>query len=437
MSCNICVQPFTKVARPRVECPRCEFVACRKCFQEYLTTMSTPEEPKCMSCGEALTLDFVMDNTAQSFHNDMFRYIRARVEFSKELSLMPATQPYVERYNKKDALEAELKDIRREITEIHQRKRKLTELKYEKERAIFRLTNPRVNEYEKLKTTYIRRCPREDCKGYLSTAWKCGTCELYACRHCHMSKNGRDDPTHECNPDDVATAELLMRDTKNCPKCSVSIHKIDGCDQMWCPECHTAFSWKTLKIETGTIHNPHFFEYVRGSGRNLPRQPGDNPCGVDELPGPEYWKRFSGVKRSYDLLRIAIHVKHIEIANLIRDEAGQDNIRLEMRVQYLRGMLSEADMVSKIKAHMKKNEKNTTIRDVLNTFVLVMAGLYNACINRQIDENQMIHEAEELVKVINTDLGKIRQKYKTCVPHLYADTGNCLWIKPKSKCSSK
>ena len=30
---------------------------------------------------------------------------------------------------------------------------------------------------------------------------------------------------------------------------------------MWCPECHKAFSWKTGIVDTGVVHNPHFYQH--------------------------------------------------------------------------------------------------------------------------------------------------------------------------------
>jgi hypothetical protein len=85
---------------------------------------------------------------------------------------------------------------------------------------------------------------------------------------------------HECKEDDVSTVRLIRKETKPCPKCSTRISKIDGCDQMWCVECKTAFSWKSGNIVNGAIHNPHYYEFLRKTQGFVPRA--DNPCG--EIP---------------------------------------------------------------------------------------------------------------------------------------------------------
>lgn len=134
----------------------------------------------------------------------------------------------------------------------------------------------RDNEVVKEKREFLMNCQAKECKGYLSTKYKCGLCEQYTCSQCLLVK----EEGHECKPDDVLTVRMIREETKPCPKCSTRISKIDGCDQMWCVECKTAFSWKSGNVVNGAIHNPHYYEFLRKTQGFVPRA--DNPCG--EIP---------------------------------------------------------------------------------------------------------------------------------------------------------
>jgi hypothetical protein len=144
----------------------------------------------------------------------------------------------------------------------------------------------------------LRGCPGEGCRGFLDEKWICGVCDMSVCSHCHIGL-GEDEVVEErhgsaavdqapegkrwhiCNPDQIATARLLARDTKPCPKCKALISKIDGCDQMWCTQCQTAFSWQTGQVEEGRVHNPHYYEWQRRNKGSVPREPGDVVPGGD------------------------------------------------------------------------------------------------------------------------------------------------------------
>jgi hypothetical protein len=79
------------------------------------------------------------------------------------------------------------------------------------------------------KREFIQHCPAEGCRGYLSTAYKCGVCAKYTCSDCLAVKGENRDAPHTCNEEAKASAALIQRETRPCPKCGVRIYKIDGC----------------------------------------------------------------------------------------------------------------------------------------------------------------------------------------------------------------
>lgn len=124
---------------------------------------------------------------------------------------------------------------------------------------------------------FLCPCPYEDCRGMIKSDFSCIKCDKRICKSCREPRKKGDG--HQCNKDIVENLKLVRESTKPCPSCAVPIHKIHGCDQMWCTQCKIAFSWRSGKIiHTGTIHNPHAIEWNRING-SQERDLNDIPCG--------------------------------------------------------------------------------------------------------------------------------------------------------------
>ena len=214
-TCNICTEKFTKTSRTKVLCEYCNFEACSACCRRWILDGSAP---KCMnnSCDRTWTRKFISSQFPKSFVNSELKIHRENVLFQQEVALLPETQPYVEEEIRKEHITSEILHLRREQSRLEHQ-----------------IINLRNSLYTNRPTTerreFVRECPDEECRGFLSTAWKCGVCEKWTCPDCHEVKGTTRDVEHTCNPDAVATAQLLARDTKPCPKCRTGIFKIDGC----------------------------------------------------------------------------------------------------------------------------------------------------------------------------------------------------------------
>ncbi|MEI7996130.1 MAG: hypothetical protein WCH01_14640, partial [Methylococcaceae bacterium] len=262
--CIICDEKFNKTNHFLITCSYCATEACRTCCQTYILGQNLP---KCMNnaCGKEWTRKFLVQVFPKTFVNKDLKKHKEKVLLEKELSLLPATQGVVEAQIEKEKLLAEVAQVNALIRDLYRRRDNLN----------IQVANTDGNNAHNKPRNFVRACPVEDCRGFLSTQWKCGLCETYTCSKCHVVKSKTDE--HVCNTDDLATAALLSKDTKPCPSCHTGIIKIEGCDQMWCTQCHTAFSWKTGKLED-KIHNPHYFEWQRLNG-GVPRAQGDIQCG--------------------------------------------------------------------------------------------------------------------------------------------------------------
>ena len=129
------------------------------------------------------------------------------------------------------------------------------------------------------KRVVVKACPAPGCRGFLAEDFSCPMCSINVCKDCHETL----EEAHVCNADTVASVKALAAEARPCPTCASSISKIDGCDQMWCTQCQTTFSWRTGLKEQGLTHNPHYYEFMRRNG-GMPRAPGDMPRAPGDMP---------------------------------------------------------------------------------------------------------------------------------------------------------
>lgn len=284
---------------------------------------------------------------------------------------------------------------------------------------------------DKTKKVFIRKCPRDNCKGYLSTHYKCGLCKGKVCSKCLEAVDavGGEDTgcEHVCNPDTVASIQALMKDTKPCPKCGTGIYKIDGCDQMFCTECKTAFSWNTGKIETGLIHNPHWYEWQRRMNNGeIAREPGDIPGGggcvnydgrMHLIPGFDqfmYARDYDVAPKLVNLHRVIVHMVHVVMPRLMRPEFSEETNR-DLRIKYLLGSMDKTSWKRVLYQREKKREKDVATRQALEVFINVSAEalwklteMYEAD-----DEFNAIRQLDTLRKYTNECLVSIQKRFNS------------------------
>lgn len=271
-SCSICTEKYNKTNHFPVKCI-CDFTCCRSCIKQYIETKM--EDIHCMSCRVKWTREFLYNHFEKKYLNTTYRIYRENMLYEKELGLLPMTQPYVENRIQCNKMAKELLEIETEYEKV--RIHYLTKI-LEKQAIYNELRNGELTRERK---KYIRKCPNNNCHGFLSSQLKCELCNSWVCSDCREIKGYTRDCEHTCNPDILESVKLMEQDTKPCPNCSSLIYKIVGCNQMFCTECHTPFDWKTLRIiERGAIHNPHYFEWQRRQNQGImERNPNDVLCG--------------------------------------------------------------------------------------------------------------------------------------------------------------
>lgn len=399
MSCIICCEDYNQSQRKEIKCGYCDFDACRKCCETYLLSEAAP---RCMKpeCGKEWSRQFLVANFTPAFVNKRYKEHRENILLQREKSLMPTTQEKIEREKREAEMVCEIRMLRLWIQNLRQEKRVMYALgkleKYSEPNSFLQL-NPSIDktmlyrfqnidiQITKLdelvsnlerqlnrrgvqeRRQFIHACPNNECRGFLSNRWKCGICDKYTCPDCHELK----EEEHVCDPNVVENVKLLQKDTKPCPKCASQIYRIDGCDHMWCTSCHTGFHWITGRIENRP-ENPHYYEWLRRGGGNIPRQPGDdNPCGGGDgdyilIPKVLYAKADVPLIAQHRMNRILTHhqdIYHTKMRTF--DPPDEIEMNEKHRRNYLRNVIDENEFKRIIQINEKKTRKNSEIRNVL------------------------------------------------------------------------
>jgi len=278
LQCDICCDKFTTKQRHPIKCDYedCKATICLQCFRRFLIMEGSEQE--CMACKQPISTEFIFMHTPKVFREE---YVKKVVELDvvKERALLKATQERMDARIRRRMLKSRINALSSHM------------VKYEDDEEMAELIKECIKEKCKLDKDILEKsdeeinnistsffCPLNMCSGLVKNG-RCGDCKKAVCAKCREERLDG----HECNQQELETIKLLKRDTKPCPRCKAPIHKIDGCDQMFCTKCKTAFSWRTLNIQRGLIHNPHYHEYMAQLNRGVMNiQIGVNdPCGEE------------------------------------------------------------------------------------------------------------------------------------------------------------
>lgn len=399
LACPVCCDKFTKATRKKVICANCEYVACMACNQRYLTQNVSTE---CMSCQHPWDRDVLNATFPHAWVSGPYTRHREKVLLDGEMARLPESQEMVTNYRLSEELKAQVKRESEERAQLIARIGEISRSKWNISNRIHRIKQGRFltdgnnqtagagSSNESSRAAFVRKCPVETCRGFLSTALKCGVCDTFACGQCLGIVGPTRDTAHTCHPDDIETAKLIKKDCKGCPKCATIIHKIDGCDQMWCTQCHTAFSWRTGQaIRDGSVvHNPHYYAFLRTqntAGGNIPRTPGDIggcPPGVNRYPVvheleraiPQEDRRSKERDAMFAVHRTARHLELWECHNLAR--GGEQPDHYDLRLRYLLGELSMDHWKRLLVLREKKRAKEIALRQIYETYIAVTCDTF-------------------------------------------------------------
>jgi hypothetical protein len=284
--------------------------------------------------------------------------------------MLPAAQAAVAHDRLVQGIDAQIKDVHAQIKQLTALKNDLLATKHH----LMRQAHHDAHDAQEHEPQFIHRCADSDCNGFVSSAWKCATCDKHTCAHCRELKDAHDDPLHVCNTDTVASVALLKADTKPCPNCKVLVHKTDGCDQMFCTQCKRLWSWNTGRFEVRG-HNPHYLQWMRENSAGMPREPGDVLCGREI--DPHFLSRLHSDIRAaltanrdcfpqltdvYNLIASLPHLRFYDLPRVTVD-------RVALNLRHRKAFVSNTISLHKFKLAIRRNHILALKHDAVHTLL--------------------------------------------------------------------
>lgn len=503
MECSVCDEEFT--SSRTITCPKCDNVTCKACMKQFIETNGT--DACCLNegCDTTWTRRFLTENFGTSYVNGKYkkmidlnrvdRVVATNARFMedakryKTLKQLEAKKQEADSKTKllqtemwklshnyqrlKDALSRDAPVERvDELNAAREKYLKVRDVKWRADDAHIKYRDRYLvakREFDQGKSTssgdgekviYQKPCPKPECKGFLSQKGICGMCKIHVCSKCNVPKGITEEEivAHECKKEDIESVEAIRKETKPCPRCGTRIHKLSGCDQMWCPYCQdkygegTTFSWRTGKIERGRIHNPHYIDYMRNRKANL-REVGDVHCGGlpqtwqfdHKLQSPEYGGRYIGdvpLKTRTRVMNILRRLSEINqyVVNPLREKLRQQNIHRMAQIKHIVGEINDKKFRLAISRTEKKVEKDQEILDIFEVVVAVLTEKINQVYNDPSDLNIILFLSfvEKFVEEENLCLANISYLYKQNVNIVKVDSATYyrasemkLWVTTK------
>ena len=343
--CQVCYSE-----EPRIFCSLCFFKSCVSCY-EHTWTENKNVQLRCIdkTCSKVYL-----------FHEYVEKYC--------------ATNDFINEYcnfsfNHQDSINLMLLDKTRSSIQIYDKISNnislISEINFENF-DIFKVPPPNETDREEEHGKKIERrdviCPSSECYGIINNN-RCNVCQRSMCTFCKeiMEEN------HACNKEILETIEIINNSSKECPVCHIFIHKIGGCNSMFCTNCGNSWNYRDGTVYPKTPHNHH--NYTVNS-----------------------FKKVDTTSEIIENMRFRIHdFKHRKIVDVIN--------------QCLKNMnaLNSYDQVSFRIKKIKKNRKNIqstnfSLLSDLNIYVLV---LYHEYMTIYALDKEQINDVDNLVPAHN------------------------------------
>lgn len=437
--CPICTEPYKGKLHKKITCIHCDKSCCIICSKR--TILDDVNDAKCLypDCKKTWSREFLINSMSYTFVDKEYKKHRENILSDKHMSKMEETQIIVVRRLK----------IKENYEKIRNIDEEIRNLKYNRQLLVNECNDLNYGT-NSIKNTikFYGRCSNDECNGFINSSWECGICKQKVCKTCKeplTPEEISDSRIHECDTNIVENLKLIKTDCKNCPKCKVSIQRIQGCRMMWCTQCHTAFDWRTGDIIIGNIHNPHFTEWQKTGGVQYDNIQ-DGNCDNNfyyNISMRIIESTFSNLQEEdkawfYPLNNILRHIRYYEMPTLNRS-VNNENRELDIRIGYLIKTYTEKEFKSKLQQSEKKKNKARDLYMIYDMFTTtcvnyILTIMYEGITlptNRYIRDlykykgivtkeqiNKTWNIIKKLISYTNQSFNGIKKVYRNNVPNI-------------------
>lgn len=381
--CNICCEE----KRNLFTCNPCKFTNCIDCHKTYLLTSSNDAHCMNHACRSTIPYDIFLNKFGEKWVFGKYKEHRHKILWTRELSLMPETVQHISNKKKIAAINEKKAALKAQILELDNEINRINGI----------IVENSSDKTKSKKSLYTYPCPITDCKGFLNKETNiCEICDTKICRKCYVPINNdeecdEDDDTkaggvsakgskkHECNPEMIETFKMIKKEAKPCPSCGEFISKINGCDQMFCTSCGTAFSWITGAIEKGVIHNPHAHTFFNNNPEALELynqrrgNRGNNGAECQHIPQFTFMYQLHvpfpelkiNIDKLYDLHRGISNFRFYVRADALNYITDETNKNRDIRIKYINNEYDEKTAQSNLHRREKKNLFNKQLANII------------------------------------------------------------------------
>ena len=214
--CLICYETFEGKRKP-IHCKGCEGEFCKECIQTHI--ISLKEEPSCPSCHYIWDKEFCESTLTKKFMRGTYKKSRVDLFYKSEKEKLANTMKDVENIIKSEEYNEIIDNEKRKLGSYRAKLYMKTEsLKKNARRTAQSKASNYISENE-----FNTKCPNTDCNGFLNEDFKCILCSTSFCNKClekvNITSHGGESKTnnHTCDPEKVATYEMIKRECKPCP----------------------------------------------------------------------------------------------------------------------------------------------------------------------------------------------------------------------------